>query len=708
MSDILRRIITRFEAQPGNVRAVLGGVSSGYSQAAGSARTLAREQSYLNNQLRAFGTTMRYAIAGTAIFGAAGTISTLSQIQTQLGQISALSGLAGVKGPRGESVALVGKSLDDMSQQVRAASINVVQPISSINESILNLLSTSQGLKQNEIVPIIEELSKGATLAQTPVENLTQAAASMNIAFGQTPSLENFRKFSREWFTLIGLAPGARAAAPQLVTQLGPLASIAKLGRMNQEQMMTLVLGATRFGGNPSTSMRGLQYLIQGIAAPTGQQGKALAEIGITPGYVQREGGWKALMKMLQYVGKTNTVSGAQATQLSNISEEDLQDMSDTGKLPPAMASGAGMAWLRRATSRVHAQRTAIILASQLQRHGDVASLMEDYNMIADKTGDQTVAYVKGWQNFLDRAKLPQAAIALSTLGQDVATAFEPILNLGATGLTGISKLATKHKDLTSGLAIGGGLAALLYGGWRMFGSVGRRGIPAVALAQGMTGGEGAWKGMPGESPQHPAYVWVMGTGLQFGAGKTPPIIAGPGGEAPAGGGAATRAGRFRGLARGALKYSIIGAAAYYGAQAAEPFLDQYLPHWGKDPYKELAKKPNMQTLGQKDQGTYYYNYKRKKFEFSPKAFGGEFDVSEKYVAKRLGVTMAALDAVTKGKPLKVQGKAQIEVNINEKRADGTTVKTKKVSVPVELYGGFNDFPLKAPTSRGQSKTTRG
>ena len=59
MSDIMRRIITRFEAQPGNVRAVLGGMSSGYERTAQSARVLGREQGYLNNQLRAFGTTMR-------------------------------------------------------------------------------------------------------------------------------------------------------------------------------------------------------------------------------------------------------------------------------------------------------------------------------------------------------------------------------------------------------------------------------------------------------------------------------------------------------------------------------------------------------------------------------------------------------------------------------------------------------------------------
>ena len=663
------------------------------------ARTLAREQSLLNTQLRAFGTTIRYAVAGTAVFGVAGTISSLAQIQTQLGQISALSGISGIKGPGGGSIQLVGSALQDMSQQVRQASIDTVQPISSINEAILNLMSTSQGLKSNEIVPIIEEMAKGATLAQTPIENLTQAAASMNIAFQKAPSLENFRKFSREWFTVIGLAPGARAAAPQVIQQLGPLASIARGSRFNQEQLMTMVLGALRFGGSPSTSLRGVQYLMQGLASPPSKQAaEALAQAGVTPTFTAQHGGWAALMRVLNFVSKLGPSPGAsQLKQLSNISDEDLDTM---GKLPPALASGPAMEWLRKATGRVHAQRAAIILAAQLQQHGDVLSLMQDFNKIADKQGDQTDAYIKGWQRFLNEAKLPQAAVALQVLGQDVATAMEPILNLGATGITGLSKLATKHQDVTRGLVIAGGLAALFSTGRRALGTLGGaagRAGGAVVVAESLAGAEGQWKGMPGESATRPAFVWIVGSGLKFGTPSPVPV----GGTGGGGTTTAEEGGRLRGLLRSTLKYSLVGLAAYEGAKVVNPLLDK-LPHWGDTPEQKRKK---MMDSGTIDLGKdLLYNPKHGFYKYSS-AFGVSLGVSEKYVAKQLDMTLAQLEK--KIHPGQVVGKASVDVNVNMKDANGNVTR-KKTGVTMDLFPDLQDSPLRAPSSRGQGKVSRG
>jgi hypothetical protein len=58
--------------------------------------------------------------------------------------------------------------------------------------------------------------------------------------------------------------------------------------------------------------------------------------------------------------------------------------------------------------------------------------------------------------------------------------------------------------------------------------------------------------------------------------------------------------------------------------------------------------------------------------------------------------------------PQRVVGKAAVDVNVNMKQPDGQVVK-KKTSVDVNLFKqAFSDTPLKAPSSRGQSRTSRG
>ena len=710
MSDILRRIITRFEAQPGHVRAVLGGVGTSYAQAATGANRLAREQSYLNNQLRAFGTTVRYAIAGGAIFGAAGTISTLSQMQEQLGLISAI-GQAG--SPTGQGLLLVGDRLNNLSQQARQASINTVQPIASINDGIISLLSTVRNVPQNQIVPMVEEIARAATLSQISTEEATKNFLAMQTAFGKPINLQNVRKSAQEFFMLISRVPGGPATGAQILTQYGQLAAVSRGGRITQPELMGLITAGLRTGIPPSQYGRGLQYMIQTVTRqrPLAKDAAAMMDqLGITPEFVATNprGGMAALGRIIERVRSAGGVGGdikAQVQRLSALEEE----IGPEGEVPKALLSGGGATVASTIFRRVHEYRTFLALYSRAtQAKGTIADptlSQEIRDMIAAENGHvQDIENLsKAWQRFTDRAKLKQASIAIQVLGQDVATAFEPILNLGARGITGISSLATKHQDATEGLAIAGGILGLAIGGrkfLRGMKGIGGRGVGALALAEGVAGAEGQWKGIPGESPQHPMFVWVIGTGFKFGGGTTPVPVGGPG--VPGGPGEAGRAGRFGGMGRTLLKSAGIAGIAIAAIEGFKYATDQ-IPHW-RDAPEEVMRKRRAMLLGTKDSAKYWYDPDTRKFTLTQE--GAKLGISESIAAKSLGITRQQLEG--RIHPQRVVGKAAVDVNVNMKQPDGQVVK-KKTSVDVNLFKqAFSDTPLKAPSSRGQSRTSRG
>ena len=360
MSDILRRIITRFEAQPGNVRAVLGGMSSGYERTAQSARVLGREQNYLNNQLRAFGTTMRYAIAGTAVFGAVGTISTLSEIQKQLGLISAIGN---VQGP-GQGLALVGDRLNSIGEQARTAAINSIQPISSINDSIIALLSTVRNVPQNQLVPMVEEIARSATLSQISADDATKAFTSMQTAFGKPINLSNVHKTAQEFFMMISRVPGGPAAGGQVIQQFGQLAAVARGGQISEPQLFGLITAGLRTGIPPSQLSRGLQYMIQTTTRQrplTKDAAEAMDKMGITRGFVDQHGGVAALGRIIDRVKAAGGVGGnvkGRVQQLSALEEQ----IGEEGAVPKALISGPGGALAATIFRRVHEYRTFLAL----------------------------------------------------------------------------------------------------------------------------------------------------------------------------------------------------------------------------------------------------------------------------------------------------------------------------------------------------------
>jgi hypothetical protein len=520
MSQITNTVVTSFRAVGGNVVSQLRSYAAGFGTIGQQINQTSNMSTRLNNQWRALGTTIRYAVAGTALYGLTSMVSKVSQLNVQLAQMQAISN-AGI----GTTVGISNNQVPTLLNNLMNTSVATITPLSEVNDAATNFLSTVQNVKPSELPTMLAQIGIGAKIAQTPIEDLTQAATTMQVAFNRKVNPQSIGQFSRMWQMLITTAPGARIAGSTIAQAMPGLASMFQLapghgvtGSLGQAQMMALSLGVLRTGMPASTGMRGLTYLLQSIAQPTGGASKALAGIGITPQFVASKGIFAGVMKLLGSI-----THHGNAKQLGAIDDTTMDPLdAQNGNLPGIPA--AEMVKLRAMIPRIHGIRAALILSSQLQQRGDVSSIQQDLQsmlQVQDQNSKETHQLAKNWQQFRQRARLAEAANAINTMGLQVAQTFEPVMGFVAQHvLDPVAGAARRHPRATRDITLGAGalIAALGVGRFtgitKMFGGPGQAIVREQAITAAMTGGAGL-----GASPQHPLYVVVVG---QLFGGNTP------------------------------------------------------------------------------------------------------------------------------------------------------------------------------------------
>jgi hypothetical protein len=379
-------------------------------------------------------------------------------------------------------------------------------------------------------------------------------------------------------------------------------------------------------------------------------------------------------------------MSKTQLKQLQAIPEDQLDTMSAIPGVAPSQ-----MNFLRTSLGRIHAVRTAIVLASQLQERGGVASLQEDLDKLLGYQNDtikDTHSLSVGWQKFRDRSKLADAANALNVISLDMAKSIEPILNFAATGVRGFAgfahNIAQHHRTLTQAAAISGAgfIAALSIGRFtgvaQRFPGLAR--IPGIGRLLGASPGNAFVRanaiqaaiqasGVLGGSPQNPMYVTVVGQLFGGGTpGPTPgtpggpggPVVLPPGTKVP---GKTTWYGRFGsrigGFASGAagarlamLGGGTVGAASALAAELIGlPFL--------------AAGDQSQGSGGMAGKGT---------------ALRRAQEIWNKNGNRVTGISNSDIREFTNAR-----GVHEIAMTINVKHPDGTSTQ-KKVHIPVKLW----------------------
>src|SRR5262245_43462401 len=129
-------------------------MAAGTRQWSGQIGEASRMSDRLNNQWRAIGTTIRYALAGQAVFGLTRMIGQLKDVQVQLGLISAIG-----TNPQGRPFST--QEVTQMGNELQNAAANSMTGINQMNDAAVNFLSTVQNVRRQDIPGILEDIAKG-------------------------------------------------------------------------------------------------------------------------------------------------------------------------------------------------------------------------------------------------------------------------------------------------------------------------------------------------------------------------------------------------------------------------------------------------------------------------------------------------------------------------------------------------------------------
>jgi len=590
MSTLTNVVMTEFRARGSQVTAVMGQMAAGSRQWSSGLNENIRQSDRLNQQWRAIGTTIRYAIAGQAVFGLTRMVGQLKEVQVQLGLMQAIGSRAGSTTLGGTPFST--REITQLGSALQNAAADSITSFTDMNNAAINFLSTVQNVDRADIPGILTQVARGATLTQTPIEDLTQLVTTMNIAFGRSNTPSAINENVRQWFALIQQAPGGIKAAPELVKAIPNVSTVFQQGltpnlsaEQQQAQMMSLILGSLRFGATPATAMRGLAYLLQSLETPASKAaGTALTGIGITPTTVREKGIYETLIDFLRKI--SGNMTKAQLTTIQQIPEDQLTE----GMNLPGVAPNQ-MKFLRTSLGRIHAIRAAIVLAGQLNQRGDVASLEQQLKLMQgaqEDTLEGTANFSRAWQDYRGRAKLQDMSNQVNIMLLQVSQSFEGILNWFATNVVDpFAKFTREHKDATKAATLAGAGALALYGGASFFrGGRATRAIAGAQTVRSLTGTEADG------SAANPFFVIV--TNQLFnpygigGKGREPLPVPPGGGKVPPG--EVEKAGRLGRLGRrlpmaariGSLALGWEAAVMVAGAFEAHNINQKVLPDWLK------------------------------------------------------------------------------------------------------------------------------
>lgn len=664
ISDIQRRITMLWDSRgSAQVKASISEMSGGLRMYRRELRGMGQEQGYIDKQTRAFGTTLRYALAGGALFGTVNAIKTLGDFQAKLGEISAIG--ASGKFP------LVGQQLDDLGAKMLKVSTDSATPINEIEDAVTNLYSTINNLSPDSAVEAIKSIAAIARVSQADITDTTQSVLGLMSAFGQTP--EDVKKIGDKFFTVTAEASGGANFAKIYAQQLGKLAQSGKQGRFSEDEIMALSIAGSKFGGSPASNLRAQAQLMRNILTPGNptKSEPAYERAGVGKAARANMGGYEVLMKLLQY-----------GNSLPKSAQPDYFAQIGT-----------------RAETRNQLTTYAALLDQGQIKAGSGNKTIDQYMRDLEQSAG---AADKAMGRAMDLRRIQQAGIAMSNFSIAFAGAFNPILQPAAKGIT---KGSTAFQDLTNKhpheVMIGAGAvgAALLLMRKFTTRAPGLGGLAAVgAVGDTLSGGH-----QRGDSPVNPLYVIVVS---QLIGG--PKLMPGRG-QFPRGQGPLTKeAARDAERAAERSRMAKLGRFARWGERAS-PFMRIGGPlavagmvlatNGGAEQGGDRSAFPRINRLLKR--------LEKGDRKFSPaesEAIGALGNYSAATAPKpRLKAAEAILDgAVAAG--LRISGNATVTVNVDSTDAKGNT-KRKTTKVPLPLFG---DFTQPAPQTAGKNKTKRG
>lgn len=690
------------------VERALGRIDRSLVRVGRSGRGARNDLGLIDRQLRAFGTTLRYAFAGSVTFGIINQARAMGEYYDQLSRVVGLL-------PQATNI---NKFAADLSRQGVEAGVGFDQ-IAQGARSLLQVLPDLKGAPASFVSDLTGELAKAAPLLESSVDVLA-AGVGASLQGAGPGAIFDPKQWAAELARTYKLVSATQFSGTDVATYLGQLRPFARIGNISNPELFSFLEIMAKGGGTFAINQRHFRRLITEITSPSAQTAGKLEDIGLntkTRGELLSTPG--GFLQTLKTIFAEVDKRGGLAITSSDITEEQLaaaEEMLAEGNSQAAAAaagvSGEGVTFLLDLLGRVESTRAlATIYAQFKQDPGVFQNLRKEY---ADIT-TMTETFNEQVKRALDLRFIQTMTEQMAAFRRAVFEEFEPATRMITGALQGLFAEAEKHPMESLGIAAGGilgilGISKLRGLFTRLKGSpLGGAAVAAVT------------PGAPTGDFTNPFFVWVMNPGVG-GLPLTPGRRVPGGGGRP--GGRVTTQEPVRGggklgrvLGRGAKFLGPLGAVASIAAigafpdDASAPMLPGLQRLWEANPKAAKAFMGGNPAAWNKIVAAYNnaQNERRKAQRSPAEALQMQAMVAASAVkgtpfegVLRAIETAARVSQISGGKEGKLS--ATVRVKLEPTGAAAALVKpaTAEVHVPPSAWQGGA-----IPTSRGKTKSPR-
>lgn len=461
-------------------------------------------------QMRAVGTTIRYALAGATVYGVVGAVQGLGQFLDRLGQIDSLAGQMDRKGTfqgLGRQLNEVGDMAIDLSDKWGTAVDDIQQHMVRFYSSFGDNVRGRQGLT------LLREYSAEMQRLSMIAEGADPQALAGGVAglvIGQTPPGQrpNPKQFGRMTDIIARvLQETPTITGTDIARDVGRLSAATIASNMTPEQVFAVYGLAARAGGSGAVIGRGVSQLLTSelIRPQTDAQKKAFRRVGLPtdPTALHDLGGIQILRRMMAGVAP----NGATFANRMALGDESLDDET---AITGAGARGINLTLASQLFGRQESFRQFL----NLMANGGVTALQNFVNGINEAERVRLGAQMADARN--RERTYQQFAQTQRNLGLQLARGFDPIMRPAASAATRAGQALTNQGGTAlagEAAALGGSaIAARLIFGTSLIGGLGK-GLSKIPGVGKLLGNIGIGRNLARNAPALSAAT-LVGSGL--------------------------------------------------------------------------------------------------------------------------------------------------------------------------------------------------
>jgi len=509
------------------LRADLNQIKSGFSQVNQATGQSGKQLGYWGQQMRALGTTIRYALAGSVVYGVITAISSLSQFQVKLGEIDAIATQVTSSG----KLKGVGNELENLGTDALKMSVKFGLAVTDVQEymrsfySAFDAPSGKAGVKQaSGLADMMSQFTVAAGADE--MGDPKQMIAGISALMGGKYKPKRGQQMGSMLYAMLQESP--TLWGQDVATSVGQLAPAKIAGRMTPEQIFAVLLQASKAGGSPGMITQNVrQLLTQSLVAPKSAASKAMMQqyIGTSdPNQLYKIGEDKVLKTLLRVLGGNVKVRNPKALNSADFTtDQDVPAMMNAA----GVSGGANLTAIYKLFPRLQSARAFLNLIAT----GGAEGLEKAAKLLVEAEKKNTLGLAARRAN--DQRYLLQFASATKAVSVQSMRGLNFILKPAAKAGTSVVQSALKNlspHELTGieALLAGGGITAMLL---KRAGKLGKGASRGVGLAQAeLIGGgiSGAFQSAGTGARAAPFWViidpisWYMSGAPSGGSGPNP------------------------------------------------------------------------------------------------------------------------------------------------------------------------------------------